>query len=242
MDRAIDAVLRDETLAVLTERTEGWAVGLRLAALMLRNGGDVDHQVAQLHAENRYVMDYLMSEVLAHVPPEMEDFLVKTSILDRLCGPLCDAVMQSEGLTPHGQANLQWLEDANLFTMCLDEERLWYRYHHLFHGLLRSRLERTLDADEIAALHLPRQCVVCQPRAHRGGAAPCTGRRRYAGRRAVGGAAPPSPAQYRTATASRTLADACSPSSRWPSTLTCCWPRPGLPGPAAPIPAQSWNG
>ena len=154
MARAVAIPLRDETLAVLAERTEGWAVGLRLAALILRNGGDADRQVAQLHAENRHVMDYLMNQVLARIPPELEDFLLKTSILDLLCGPLCDAVMAAEGVTPHGEANLQWLEDANLFTMCLDEERLWYRYHHLFHGLLRGRLERTLDAGAIAALHL----------------------------------------------------------------------------------------
>ena len=154
MARAVAIPLRDETLAVLAERTEGWAVGLRLAALILGNGGDADRQVAQLHAENRHVMDYLMNQVLARIPPELEDFLLKTSILDLLCGPLCDAVMAAEGVTPHGEANLQWLEDANLFTMCLDEERLWYRYHHLFHGFLRGRLERTLDAGAIAALHL----------------------------------------------------------------------------------------
>ena len=154
MARAVAIPVRDETLAVVAERTEGWAAGLRLVALMLRNGGDADRQVAQLHAENRYVMDYLMSQVFSRIPPELEDFLLKTSILDMLCGPLCDAVMAAEGLTPRGQANLQWLEDANLFTMCLDEERLWYRYHHLFRGLLRGRLEHMAGADEIATLHL----------------------------------------------------------------------------------------
>ena len=130
---------------MLTERTEGWAVGLRLAALTLRYGGDVDHQVARSHAENRYVTDYLVSEVLAHVPPEIRDFLVRTSILSRLCGPLCDAVTQSDGLPPHGQAHLEWLEDANLFTVSLDEGRLWYRYHHLFQVLLQRELARQLD-------------------------------------------------------------------------------------------------
>ena len=153
MDRAIDAVLRDDALAALTERTEGWAAGLRLAALTLRYGGDVDHQVARSHAENRYVTDYLVSEVLAHVPPEIRDFLVRTSILSRLCGSLCDAVTQSEGLPPHGQAHLEWLEDANLFTLSLDEGRLWYRYHHLFQVLLQRDLARQLNAEEIRALH-----------------------------------------------------------------------------------------
>ena len=78
---------------MLAERTEGWAAGLRLAALTLRYGGDIDSQVAGLHAENRHVIDYLMNEVLSRVPPAIEDFLIKTSILDLLCGPLCDAVM-----------------------------------------------------------------------------------------------------------------------------------------------------
>ena len=153
MDRAIDAVLRDDAVAGLTERTEGWAAGLRLAALTLRYGGEVDHQVARSHAENRYVTDYLVSEVLAHVPPEIRDFLVRTSILSRLCGPLCDAVTQSEGLPPHGQAHLEWLENANLFTMSLDEQRHWFRYHHLFHVLLQKELARQLTAEEIRALH-----------------------------------------------------------------------------------------
>ncbi len=154
MDHAVAIRLRNETLAVLAERTEGWAAGLRLVALMLRNGGDADQQIAQLGAENRYVVDYLVSQVLARIPPELEDFLLKTSILDMLCGSLCDAVMDAGDATARGQANLQWLEELNLFTMCLDEERLWYRYHHLFQGLLRSRLERTLNVGAIAALHL----------------------------------------------------------------------------------------
>jgi LuxR family transcriptional regulator, maltose regulon positive regulatory protein len=153
MDRAIDGVLRDDALQALTERTEGWAAGLRLAALTLRYGGDVDHQVARSHAENRYVTDYLVSEVLAHVPPEIRDFLIKTSVLSRLCGPLCDAVTQSEALPPHGQPHLEWLENANLFTMSLDEQRHWFRYHHLFHVLLQKELARQLTAEEVRVLH-----------------------------------------------------------------------------------------
>ena len=153
MDRAIGATLQDEAIAVLAERTEGWAAGLRLAALTLRYGGSIDRQVAGLHSENHYVTDYLVSEVLAHVPPEIRDFLVRTSIFSRLCGPLCDAVTQSEGLPPHGQAHLEWLEKANLFTISLDEQRLWYRYHHLFRVLLQRALARQLNAEEIRSLH-----------------------------------------------------------------------------------------
>ena len=123
MGNAVATRLADEALAVLTERTEGWAAGLRLAALTLRYGGDIDRTAAGLHAENRYVMDYLVSEVLAHVPPEIEDFLIKTSILDMLCGPLCDAVVDADGVgAPWRRPICSWLEEANLFTVSLDEQ------------------------------------------------------------------------------------------------------------------------
>ena len=131
--------LPDEALAVLAERTEGWAAGLRLAALTLYYGGAIDPQTAALHAENRYVMDYLVDEVLCHVSPEMEDYLVETSILDTLCGPLCDALVDPDGLVQRGQAYLQMLEAASMFTVALDEQGNWYRYHNLFQGLLQRR-------------------------------------------------------------------------------------------------------
>ncbi len=153
MDQAVASPLRDEALAALTEQTEGWAAGLRLAALTLRYGGEIDREAAGKHAENRYVTDYLVSEVLSRIAPEIEDFLVKTSILDTLCGPLCDAVVDPDGVARRGQATLQMLEDTGLFTVSLDEKRLWYRYHHLFRGLLRSRLTQRLDAHTIDALH-----------------------------------------------------------------------------------------
>jgi LuxR family transcriptional regulator, maltose regulon positive regulatory protein len=150
---AVSSPIRDEALVVLAERTEGWAAGLRLAALTLRYGGDIDGQVAGLHAENRHVIDYLMNEVLSRVPPETEDFLVKTSILDLLCGPLCDAVMAVDDMQPRGQAILQGLDEANLFTVSLDEQGFWYRYHNLFHGILRTRLTQRVDAATIDAMH-----------------------------------------------------------------------------------------
>ena len=150
---AVDTPLRAEALIVLAERTEGWAAGLRLAALTLRYGGDIDRQLAGLHAENRHVVDYLMTEVLSRVPPEIEDFLIKTSILDLLCGPLCDAVMDVDSMRPRGQAILQGLAEANLFTVPLDEQGFWYRYHNLFHGILRSQLVQKFDAAAIAAMH-----------------------------------------------------------------------------------------
>ncbi len=153
MDRATGAALRDDAIAALAESTEGWAAGLRLAVLTLRHGGDVDGQIARSHAENRYVIDYLVSEVRAHIPSEISDFLLKTSILSRLCGPLCDAVLAAEGPAAQGQARLAWLEDENFFTTSLDEQRVWYRYHHLFRALLQKELMGQLGAEEIRSLH-----------------------------------------------------------------------------------------
>ena len=153
MARATDVPLQDNALTVLAERTEGWAAGLRLAALTLRSSRDADRVVAEMHAENRYVMEYLVSEVLSSVPPGIEEFLIKTSILDELCGSLCDAVLGSEGLATRSQDFLEWLEKANLFTMSLDENRLWYRYHQLFRKLLDNRLQQRFSSGEIDALH-----------------------------------------------------------------------------------------
>ena len=153
MDGAVSTHLSDDALALLAERTEGWVVGLRLAALTLRYGGAIDPRVAASNATDRYVMDFLFSEVLSRVPSDVEDFLLKTSILDTLCGPLCDAVMGADSTTGHGQSLLQMLEATNLFTVALDEQRQWYRYHHLFQLLLHSELMRKFDAEAIDALH-----------------------------------------------------------------------------------------
>ena len=153
MDGAVSTHLSDDTLVLLAERTEGWVVGLRLAALTLRYGGAIDPQVAVSNATDRYVNDFLFSEVLSHVPSDVENFLLKTSILDTLCGPLCDAVMGADSTTGHGQSLLQMLEATNLFTVALDEQRQSYRYHHLFQLLLHSELMRRFDAEVIDALH-----------------------------------------------------------------------------------------
>jgi len=153
MAHATAMQLPADTLAILNERTEGWATALRLAALTLHYSGEIDLQAAESHAANRYVMDYLLHEVISRVPPETEEFLVKTSILDTLCGPLCDAVTDADGGAGRGESTLQMLEATNLFTVALDEQGFWYRYHHLFQGLLRSRLTRKLDAHAIGALH-----------------------------------------------------------------------------------------
>jgi LuxR family transcriptional regulator, maltose regulon positive regulatory protein len=135
---AVEVELPEAAVAALEERTEGWAAGLQLAALSLQGQLDVDAFVQTFSGSHRFVLDYLTEEVLDRQPPELRQFLLETSILDRVCGPLADAVTGRGD----GQATLEQTERANLFLIPLDEERRWWRYHHLFADLLRARLER----------------------------------------------------------------------------------------------------
>jgi LuxR family maltose regulon positive regulatory protein len=133
-------------IATIESRTEGWIAGLQLAALSLQGRTDISGFLAAFSGSHRYVLDYLSEEVLARQPSAVQTFLLHTSILERLCGPLCDAVTEQEG----SQAMLEALERANLFVVALDDERRWYRYHHLFADVLRRRLhqrEPTLPPD-----------------------------------------------------------------------------------------------
>ncbi len=132
----------------LTDRTEGWAAALRLAAVSLRGRPDHAELVRRFGASHRYVLDYVVEEVLAGLPRETQEFLLRTAILDRLCGPLCE-VVAGQG---DGQERLEELERANLLIIPLDDERRWYRYHALFGEILRARLW-TLHPDEVAELH-----------------------------------------------------------------------------------------
>src|SRR5689334_6113311 len=133
----VGAHLTDPVVAALGDRTEGWAAGLHLAALSLRGRGDVDRFVAEFSGSHRFVLDYLTEEVLERLPAELRTFLLETSVLDRLCGPLCEAVVGR----PDGQQLLESVERASLFLIPLDEERRWWRYHHLFADLLRANLQ-----------------------------------------------------------------------------------------------------
>ena len=155
MRNALGSPLPDEAIAALAEQTEGWITSLRLAALALRYSPDADSKIAELRAleRNRNLTDYLMSQVLAQTSPAIEDFLLKTAILDRMCGPLCAALLGHDDREGSSQTRLEWLEQNNLFTVSLDNERRWYRYHHLLRSFLQNRLERRYDADEIAQLH-----------------------------------------------------------------------------------------
>jgi LuxR family maltose regulon positive regulatory protein len=154
MQKATGLPLDGPAIALLAERTEGWAAGLRLAALTLTTHDDIHGHLAELPADNRYVMDYLMGEVLSHIPAATQDFVLKTSVLDRLSGPLCDAVTGTAPAPWNGQTYLEWLAQAGLFTWSVDPEQQWYRCHHLFRRLLQIQLEQRHGPEEIATLHL----------------------------------------------------------------------------------------
>lgn len=140
--------LLSEGVAVLRERTEGWAVGLQLAALSLKERSDASAFLDAFSGSHRYVLDYLSSEVLEHQPDAVRTFLLQTSLLERLSGSLCDAVTGRAD----GHAMLEELERANLFLVPLDDERRWYRFHHLFRDLLVARLGRD-DPRRVPELH-----------------------------------------------------------------------------------------
>jgi LuxR family transcriptional regulator, maltose regulon positive regulatory protein len=140
--------LEPEDIARLQGRTEGWAAGLQLAALSLFDRDDPHEFISSFAGDDRPVVDYLGFEVLDGLPSDTRSFLLRTSVLDRLCGPLCDAVLGEGGSATY----LAQLERANLFLIPLDNKREWYRYHHLFGGLLRHELART-DPDLVPRLH-----------------------------------------------------------------------------------------
>lgn len=128
-------------VAALEDRTEGWIVGLQLAAISMQGHQDTTRFIQSFTGSHHFVMDYLVEEVLRQQSASVQTFLLHTSILDRLCGPLCDAVLRDPAAA--GQATLEYLERANLFLVPLDNERRWYRYHHLFADLLRQRLHQS---------------------------------------------------------------------------------------------------
>jgi LuxR family maltose regulon positive regulatory protein len=141
--------LPNDDVAALETRTEGWIAGLHLAALSMQEHEDATTFISAFAGDDRYVGDYLIDEVLAQRPQGTREFLLQTSVLDRMTGPLCDAVTGQKG----GQKMLQRLERANLFIVPLDNRRRWYRYHHLFADLLRQRLEESTFPQEIKTLH-----------------------------------------------------------------------------------------
>lgn len=148
LTEAMGLRLEAADIAALDARTEGWIAGLHLAALGAQGRQDLRGFLSALSGSHRYIEDYLAEEVLLRQPETIQRFLLRTSILDQLSGPLCDAVTGDSG----GGALLAGLEQANLFIMPLDEQRRWFRYHQLFAGLLRERLAQT-DPALLPELH-----------------------------------------------------------------------------------------
>jgi LuxR family transcriptional regulator, maltose regulon positive regulatory protein len=147
--------LSTDDVAALDRRTEGWIAGLQMAALaMLAIQGEPDFTafIQSFSGSHRFVLDYLLEEVIERQPAPLQAFLLRTSILERLCGPLCEALL--DWPSGSGQSTLETLERANLFLVPLDHERRWYRYHHLFGELLRRRLGQSWSPEEIAENHL----------------------------------------------------------------------------------------
>ncbi len=151
--------LSGQEVDALTTRTEGWIAGLQMAALSMlgRAPESIPDFIRSFTGSHHYVLDYLTEEVLQSQSENIQTFLLQTSILDRLSGPLCDAVFRDEGdrLRDEYQPSalvLRYLEQANLFTISLDDERCWYRYHHLFADLLRNRLA-SLHPELVPILH-----------------------------------------------------------------------------------------
>jgi len=135
-------------VAALERRTEGWIVGLQMAALSMQNRSDIPAFIQAFAGTNRFILDYLLEEVLEHQPVDIQGFLLKTSLLDQLTAPLCDFVLERSD----SQNILAQLEKANLFLVPLDDQRQWYRYHHLFSELLRNQLTLTYP-DVVPGLH-----------------------------------------------------------------------------------------
>jgi LuxR family maltose regulon positive regulatory protein len=156
LNQVMGLSIDDHWAAVLDERTEGWVAGLQMAALSLRDRRDVAKFVQDFSGTNRHILDYLLEEVLAGQSPEVQRFLLYTSILNRLTGPLCDAILAETKdpslISVPSSTSIEYLGRENLFLVALDDERTWYRYHHLFQDLLRARLQQS-QADIIPNLH-----------------------------------------------------------------------------------------
>ncbi len=142
--------LSEENIAALEARTEGWIAGLQLATLSMQGHQDAAGFIKSFTGSHHFVLDYLVEEVLGQQSESIQTFLLRTSILDRLCGPLCDAVLLDPSAS--GQETLEYLEHANLFIVPLDNERHWYRYHHLFADVLHMHLMAE-QPDQGSALH-----------------------------------------------------------------------------------------
>jgi LuxR family transcriptional regulator, maltose regulon positive regulatory protein len=147
------APLSQPALHILDERFEGWIAGLHLAVLSLRSAGSQEAVLSALSSENANIAGYLVDEVLIHQVSAIQTFLWKTSILDRFCGSLCEAVVGEIDAAWDARHCLDWIERSELFLTPLDNRREWYRYHQLFQELLQRRLSAEIRADQVSDLH-----------------------------------------------------------------------------------------
>ena len=155
--KCVGRPVADSAALALEKKTEGWPAALRLASLSVKNDPDPGRIISKLPEDNQYVADYIVNEVITQQPSEIQNLLLRTSLLNRFCIPLCDALCPS-GEEPNtcdigGREFIRWLTDANLFVIPLDSQNRWFRYHHLFQHLLHRRLDRQLDEAEIRQLH-----------------------------------------------------------------------------------------
>ena len=156
LNKVMELNLPDNAVATIEMRTEGWIAGLQMAAISAqghKQDGSLDAFIDAFAGTNRFILDYLTEEVLNRQSPLVQDFLIETSILKWMCGDLCDAVRPGEAAKGDNQAILVQLERTNLFVIPLDDERRWYRYHHLFADLLQSVLRQRRSAEQIRELH-----------------------------------------------------------------------------------------
>lgn len=156
LNRVMGLDLSGNEIDALEARTEGWIAGLQLAAISMQGHQAPTSFIKSFTGSNNFVLDYLVQEVLNRQPEDVQIFLLRTSILDRMCGPLCDAVLQNQARS--GEDTLAYLERINLFIIPLDNERRWYRYHHLFADLLRQRLQQSRSSSatgvDVNELHI----------------------------------------------------------------------------------------
>jgi LuxR family maltose regulon positive regulatory protein len=150
LEGILEKTIATDDITALDRRVEGWAAGLQMVGISMQDREDLHEFVQSFSGSHRYIMDYLTEEIFNQQPAHIQDFLLRTSVLDRLSGPLCDYLLGAElhagdeqDEPPSAQQTLEYLEQANLFLLPMDQERRWYRYHNLFASLLQQRLRQT---------------------------------------------------------------------------------------------------
>ena len=147
----------EHSTVIIEEKTEGWVTGLRLAVLSTRNCSDLQSMIAGLPDNNRYVMDYMISEVISRQPADIQDYLLSTAILDRFCASLCESIclsdLASRTCTLSGSTFIEHITQNNMFCIPLDDRKKWFRFHHLFGQLLQRELKRRLGEKTFLDLH-----------------------------------------------------------------------------------------